>query len=178
VAVIVAGVNRQEKVAARSQMLWQVLEHVERTAPRGAAVAWVSGPTEDGQLNAEEGIHFAWHLLHRGRIDVRVGLVDRAGRPVPRVELAPLPSPPGYRVAADPSDDPLTWKPDREVAVRYRFAARTHSCVLERRREAEPAAPLDPATEQRLRDALGGFDAVKKLLEPRGGGDGVADRRR
>ena len=32
---------------------------------------WISGPAPG--LNAEEGIHFQWHLLHRGRGDLKVG---------------------------------------------------------------------------------------------------------
>src|SRR5207302_10915555 len=60
--------------------------YVEQTAPPGAAVAWVSGDSTKGALNEDEGIHFAWHLKHRGRPDVRVKLVDEAGQLVKRVE--------------------------------------------------------------------------------------------
>ena len=41
-------------------------------------------------LAAEEGIHFHWHLLARGRGNVRVGLLDEEGRPQKRRELKPL----------------------------------------------------------------------------------------
>lgn len=178
VAMVVAGVNRQEKVAARSKMLWELLTHVERTAPTGSTIEWVSGPTEAGELNAEEGIHFAWHLLHRGRIDVRVGTVDRNGTPISRVELASLDRPARYRISATPSADPLTWQLDREVSVRYRLGSRVYSCVLERRREPETVLPLDPLTERLLREGLGGFDPVKTLLNKHTGDPSTAARPR
>jgi hypothetical protein len=163
VAVVVAGANRQEKVQARSRALWDMLEHVERAVPPGASIAWVSGPTELGELNAEEGIHFYWHLLHRGRIDVRVGLVDLLGNPVERVELPPLTAPPQYRLAARPTADSPGWHTEHETRVRYRFGLRDYSCVLESRRADSPPA-LDPVAERLMRQVLGGYDPVKKLL--------------
>jgi hypothetical protein len=178
-AVAVAGVNRQEKMAARSRLLWELLDHVERTAPEGSTIAWECGHA-DGDLNAEEGIHFYWHLLHRGRIDAQVGLVDAAGRPVERVELAPLPRPPRYRIASHPSADRSTWADGREVTVRYRLGTKSYSAVLERVRVPPPASAA-PVVEQWLKFGLGGdgFDPVKRLLEaPAGGPPAVAERRR
>jgi hypothetical protein len=103
VVLLAANVGRQEKVAARSRMLWAALEYVERSAPPGAAVAWLSGDSLKGELNVEEGIHFRWHLYHRGRGDVRVGLFAAGGKPVERVELPPLDGEPTYRIGGGPA---------------------------------------------------------------------------
>lgn len=136
-AVLVASVGRQEKLAARSRLLWQVLDHVERSAPAGAVVEWVSGPPEAGELNAEEGIHFYWHLLHRERADVRVRLTDTLGRPVTRVELPPPPGPPRFRVAASATDSP-EWTTTADVRQPYHLGRKAFTVVVQ-----EPTAP-DP----------------------------------
>jgi hypothetical protein len=81
--VALANVGRQEKFAARTELLWQTVHAVERTAVADTRVAWLSGPA----LNVEEGIHFRWHLLARGRGDVAVELFDEHGRPEERCEL-------------------------------------------------------------------------------------------
>jgi hypothetical protein len=130
VGVLAAGIGRQEKLAARSHMLWQLLAAVERDAPPGAVVEWVSGSAEDGQLNAEEGIHFYWHLLHRGRADVRVRLVDPAGGLVQRVELPPPTGPARYRIAAHPTADPA-WRTTADAGVRYHLGRRTFAGVVQ-----------------------------------------------
>lgn len=130
VAVLVAGVGRQEKLAARSRMLWQLLDRVERDAPPGAVTEWVSGSAEAGELNAEEGIHFYWHLLHRGRADVRVRLVNTSGEPLKRVELPPPPGPARYRIAAIPTDNPA-WKTTADVSVKYHLGRRTFAGVVQ-----------------------------------------------
>jgi hypothetical protein len=164
-ALVVAGAGRQEKVAARSRMLWQLLDRVEKAAPHGAVAEWVSGSGEVGELNAEEGIHFYWHLLHRGRADVRVRLVDVTGQPVQRVELPPPPGETRYRIAARPSDDPA-WRTTADVSVPYHFARRTYTGSVQEP-SLPPSAPpsTDALTERMLRDTLGGFDPVKKLLD-------------
>jgi hypothetical protein len=136
-AVLVASVGRQEKLAARSRLLWQVLDHVERSAPAGAVVEWVSGPPEAGELNAEEGIHFYWHLLHRERADVRVRLTDTLGRPVTRVELPPPPGPLRFRVAASATDSP-EWRTTANVRQPYHLGRKAFTGVVQ-----EPTAP-DP----------------------------------
>ena len=133
-AVLVAGVGRQEKLAARSRMLWQLLDRVERDAPPGAVAEWVSGSAEAGELNAEEGIHFYWHLLYRGRADVRVRLVDTAGEPLKRVELPPPPGLARYRIAATPTDHPddhPDWRTTAEVGVKYHLGRRTFAGVVQ-----------------------------------------------
>jgi hypothetical protein len=140
----VANVARQEKLAARSRMLWAALYHVETTAPADARIAWASGDA----LNAEEGIHFAWHLRHRGRPDIRVGLFDADGRPIPRVELPPLAGPPALRVSAA--------GPGREFAATYRFGRKRFSVRVDDLTPAGSPAYLDPSTLAVMRQT---FDA-------------------
>ena len=130
-ALLVANVGRQEKAAARSRMLWAALHHVEAAAPQGARIAWV----DDGELGTEEGIHFAWHLLHRGRGDVRIGLFDGQERPVERVELPPLDGPPAYRIVGDPDAAPGDWGPGPTFAANYRLGRKRFACRLDARRE-------------------------------------------
>jgi hypothetical protein len=108
VALLVANVGRQEKAAARSRMLWAALHHVEATAPQGARIAWVG----DKSLGTEEGIHFAWHLLHRGRGDVRVGLFD-----------GPTEGASGV------------WGPGPTFAANYRLGRKRFTCRLDARRD-------------------------------------------
>lgn len=118
VAAVVAGlaglaaanVGRQEKTAARSRLLWDAVRHVEQAAPPGARVEWVGGDTSAASLNTEEGIHFRWHLLHRGRADVRVALADAAGTPVVRVELSPPDGPPDFRVTMAPGESGVRFE--------------------------------------------------------------------
>jgi hypothetical protein len=155
--MMAANVGRQEKVAARARMLWAALRHVEATAPPNARVAWVSGD----DLNAEEGIHFHWHLLHRGRPDVRVGLVDEAGNPVARVELPPPDGEPDYRLTAGESADGPTF------AAAYRLGRKRYVCRLDA--VAPPAAPayLDPWTMAAMKAGFerptGEADLLQKL---------------
>ena len=139
VVLLAANVGRQEKVAARSRMLWAALHHVEATAPPGARVAWIGGDVGDGALNTEEGIHFAWHLLHRGRGDVRVGLFDEQGHPIERVELPLLDGEPDYRLAGRPEDVPGAWGPGPTFAANYRLGRKRFACRLDARRERPPA---------------------------------------
>jgi hypothetical protein len=84
--VVVAGANlgRQQKVAARIDLLWQTLECVEREADPAARVAWISS----AGLNVEEGIHFRWHLQARGHDRLAVELLDERGQAEERIELA------------------------------------------------------------------------------------------
>jgi hypothetical protein len=134
VALLAANVGRQEKVAARSRMLWAALHRVEATAPPGARIAWVSGKVADGTLGTEEGIHFAWHLLHRGRGDVRIGLFDEQGRVIERTELPPLDREPDYRLAGRPDAVPAEWGPGPTFAASYRLGRRRFACRLDARR--------------------------------------------
>jgi hypothetical protein len=85
-AVVVANLGKQDKFAARADLLWQALECVERQAPAGACIAWVGSPAADArnqELDLAEGCHFGWHLQARGRRDIAVQLLDdRAASPV------------------------------------------------------------------------------------------------
>jgi hypothetical protein len=134
VALLAANVGRQEKAAARSRMLWAALHRVEATAPPGARVAWTGGDVGDGALGTEEGIHFAWHLLHRGRGDVRIGLVDGQGHVIERAELPPLDGEPDYRLAGQPDAAPGEWGPGPTFAATYRLGRKRFTCRLDARR--------------------------------------------
>jgi hypothetical protein len=82
-----ATAGREMKFMARSRLLWDALEYVEKQAPRDARVGWMSSDSPRDSLNAEEGIHFQWHLERRGRRDVVVGLFDESGQPIIRSEV-------------------------------------------------------------------------------------------
>jgi hypothetical protein len=82
--VAAANVGRQQKVAARIDLLWQTLEYVEREADPAARVAWISS----AGLNVEEGIHFRWHLQARGHDRLTIELLDERGQTEERIELA------------------------------------------------------------------------------------------
>ncbi len=97
VLVFAANLLRQEKFAARARLLWDVVHYLEQNAEPHAKVMWVAG-----ELNAEEGIHVRWHLEHRGRPDIEIGLVDVDGKPLDRVELPPLTGEPTFRIAGGP----------------------------------------------------------------------------
>jgi hypothetical protein len=166
VALMVAGVNRQEKIVARNTMLWSMIHHVEKQLPTGAVLEWRSGSTESGELNVEEGIHFYWHLLHRGRGDVRILLTDLEGNPIPRVELAPVLGEPAYRLSAHGSDETLAWKLVANEQRPYRYGAKRHDVVLETRRAVPKPEELDELTKEMIRRSLtGGFDPKKKLVD-------------
>jgi len=107
IVVAIANIGRQEKFAARAEMLWQALEWVEREPlSPGTTVAWISdsAASTGGKaaytspipgLNIEEGIHFDWHLRARHRANRSVQLLDEAGHVQERVEVntANIPSP-------------------------------------------------------------------------------------
>jgi len=172
-ALLVAGVNRQEKILARNLLLWEMLGHVERTTPTTATIAWISGPTELGELNAEEGIHFAWHLLHRGRGDVRIQLRDQLDRPLHRVELADVRTPAQYRLAAKPSDGDPDWARPLHLVRAYRFGTKQHNICLEAR-AVPPTGLGDALVSEVIRRSLIGSpgESARKLLgaEPVGVG--------
>jgi hypothetical protein len=138
VALLSANVLRQEKVAARAQMLWQVVHHLETTAPQGAGVLWVSGASARGALNAEEGIHVQWHLANRGRSDIRIALYDANEQRLNRVELG---SPAGeFQWRLSGAGTPVSgWEPHRSVAEVYQFGRKRYDCHISRR-----SAPMLP----------------------------------
>jgi hypothetical protein len=149
--VAIAGVGKQEKFAARANLLWDAVRHVEATAPPDARIAWLSGDGTTGGLNVEEGIHFRWHLLHRGRGDVGVGLFDESGRPLARVELPPLAGPPEFALFGM-SADPPGWEPERAFAAGYWLGRRQYDCRLARKRL--PGVFADAAFRDEVRHQL------------------------
>jgi hypothetical protein len=129
--VLVASVGKQEKFRARAAMLWSVVEHVERAAPPGARLAWVSGDVSRGGLNVEEGIHVHWHLAARGRADVRVALYDDSGRPLNRCELPPPDGPPDLVAwGTGPAPEVLSAGEPRRFAARYWARWRGYECQV------------------------------------------------
>ncbi len=146
-AMAVANVGRQERVMARNKLLWQVVHHLEATAPPAARVQWIA----DG-LGAEEGIHVAWHLRHRGRPDIQIGLHDASGNPIKRVELSTLAGPPMVRVTAGPTSP--GWRTDAEFAVGYQIGRKRYACRVESPVGNMP--PLDATTVDALKSALRG----------------------
>jgi hypothetical protein len=171
VVLVIANVGRQEKVAARSRMLWDAVHEVERTAPVGAGVAWVSGETGPGSLNVEEGIHFRWHLLARGRGDVRVKLVDEHDAPIPRVELPAFDGPTDYRVTGGAVAGSPAWEPVRAAAVRYGFGRKEFACRIETaKRPGAGVIVIDGPTAEFMRAAFADpgseRELLKKLSEP------------
>ncbi|HJZ60252.1 MAG TPA: hypothetical protein VKE74_35240, partial [Gemmataceae bacterium] len=119
---------------ARAKMLWDAVGYVEMTAPPGAKVAWVSGDSLKGGLNVEEGIHFRWHLFHRGRGDVQIGLFEETDRPLQRTELPPLAGEPEYRLFGVLAETPARgWEPERSFAATYWMGRRRYDCHLSHR---------------------------------------------
>jgi hypothetical protein len=131
-AVLTANIARQEKVAARAQMLWQVVNHLETSAPPDAGVMWVSGDSARGALNAEEGIHVQWHLARRGRADIRIALFDSNEQPLARVELAPPTGAMLFRVGGAGALAP-DWEPDRTASEVFQFGRKHYDCHVARR---------------------------------------------
>ena len=145
IAVAVAGVGKQEKFAARARMLWDAVHHVEATAPPGVRVAWVSGDSLKGGLNVEEGIHFQWHLYHRGRGDVKVALYDAAGQPLARTELLPPDGPADLLVCGRPEEASGFWcDPAEAFTARYWLGRKQYTCYLGRPRPPGFAAAPPP----------------------------------
>lgn len=126
-ALAVSNLGKQEKFAARAELLWQALEYVEQTAPVDTCVAWV----QDATLNCEEGIHFCWHLKHRGRPDIAVRLLDSDGRPLQRIELAPVEQAPALLVSGSEANPPAgAWEILREFDSFYWWGKRGYHCYL------------------------------------------------
>lgn len=167
----VANIGRQEKVAARSRMLWETVFEVERSAPTGAGVEWVSGETGAGSLNVEEGIHFRWHLLNRGRPDVAVLLVDGEGTPIPRVELPQFEGAPEFRITGASVAASDRWETLEIKEATYWLGRKRYACRIERaKRPGAGVVIIDPATAAFMRAAFEnpGHDSelLRKLVEP------------
>jgi hypothetical protein len=129
VLVAVANVGHQQKVAARTEMLWDSLEWVEERAPAGACVAWQCSPT----LGVEEGIHFNWHLQGRGRKKVSVVLVDEQDQPISRPEL-PLSREarrkPDYLITGASISPGAGWQLERVIRIEYWKDRRSFECSV------------------------------------------------
>jgi hypothetical protein len=128
--VMTANADKQFKFQARARLLWQALEIVERDVPHGALIGWVCGAALQGELDAEEGIHFLWHLQGRGRTDLRLVLVNQAGQPLARVEVPAATGAPTVRIAAT-ADAPAGWEVRRLSAESWRD--RRFECWLGRK---------------------------------------------
>ena len=147
-----ANVGKQLKFAARSRVLWDALAYVERTAPPGASIAWISSdvPAAADSLNPEEGVHFEWHLHARGRTDLHVVVCDEKGKPVARREAAGLDEPPTLLLSGQPEvQQPNALGADWQDVRRFRktywcnvtwFGARPwYDCHLFRIGRQEPS---------------------------------------
>ncbi len=133
-AVMIANVGKQEKFAARARMLWEAVHHVEANMPRGSKVAWISGDSQKGGLNIEEGIHFQWHLYHRGRGDVQIGLFSETGQALARTELPQLEGQPDYRLYGVVTAEPdRSWETEREFVAAFWMGRKRYDCQLSRR---------------------------------------------
>lgn len=171
VVMVVANVGRQEKVAARSRMLWDAVHEVERAVPAGAGIAWVSGETGPGSLNVEEGIHFRWHLLARGRGDVRIKLVDENDQPIARVELPVFDGPTDYRITGAAFEGSKSWEPVQVAEVKYAFGRKQYGCRIETaKRPGAGVLVIDGPTAEFMRAAFASPGSeqqlLKKLTEP------------
>ncbi|HJT75973.1 MAG TPA: hypothetical protein VJ739_02130 [Gemmataceae bacterium] len=127
VAVAVASLGKQEKFAARARLLWRTLDYVARQAPPHACIGWASGPA----LNPEEGIHFRWHLLARGRGDLGVCLLDEDGHPLQRREVPAAVAAPSLLVSGSADRPPGgPWQSVRDFRAFYWAGRRRYDCYL------------------------------------------------
>lgn len=120
-AVAVANLGKQSKCAARAEFLWQALEYVEDHSPTRATVAWDGHNWYENRpgLDVAEGVHFEWHLKHRGRDDIRIE-PRTANADSPRFVLSCSPPP--------PSGD--TWRLARDFTASYWLGRRCFHCYL------------------------------------------------
>ena len=148
--VAISNVGRQEKFAARAKMLWDAVHYVEATAAPETRIAWMSGDSLKGGLNIEEGIHFQWHLYHRGRGDVAVGLFDETGKPLMRVELPPLKAEPQFALIG--TVEPPGWEPERSFHTAYWMGRKRYDCLFTRKGSRGFVA--EAAFRQQLKEQL------------------------
>jgi hypothetical protein len=103
------------------------VRYAEANVPPDTRIAWLSGDSAKGGLNIEEGIHFQWHLFHRGRGDLAVGLFDESGKPLERVELPPLAGAPQFAFSGKLAEPP-GWEPERDFASNYWLGRKKYEC--------------------------------------------------
>jgi hypothetical protein len=137
VLVMASNVDKQFRFQTRARLLWQALETVERDVPRGAGIAWMAGDPAQGALDEEEGIHFFWHLRHRGRTDLRLAVVNDAGEVQVRRELPPAEEDLSFRIAHTPGGPLAGWQVRRLSAESWRN--RHFECWLRHRGHAPVA---------------------------------------
>jgi hypothetical protein len=125
-------------------MLWDVTHKLEQTAPPGAVIDWISGESDRGELNVEEGIHVGWHLRHRGRPDLQIRLLDRAGQPIARVELnrVPISEPAMFRIEGGAAASTVAdgWLAGEVVRRPYRWGRKEYVARV----AVAPPRPLPP----------------------------------
>lgn len=138
VAVMVSNLGKQQKFAARANLLWQALEYVEHVVPAGSCIAW----EDSRELNREEGIHFCWHLQRRGRPDLAVRLIDQAGQRLERIELKSAPEPPAFLITGRPQPSPTgAWQTVQEFNTRFWMGQKSYTCYLWKEKPAEHQTP-------------------------------------
>jgi hypothetical protein len=117
--VVIGNVGKQERYAARLEMLWQTVAELEEQAPAGASIAWVGavwpaiGPED---LGDQEGSNLAAHLRGRGRSDLQFQFIKAGG-----ADAQPNPESPMLLVTGSRASVAAGWRLLREVNVPYWF---------------------------------------------------------
>jgi hypothetical protein len=116
VASMIANLGRQDKLAARSTVLWQAMDCITEHARPGSTVVWMS----DATLARGEGHHFEHHLRHRTGGQVGFGFADDAMRSK-SAEFA-------VSGSNSPIDD--SWRLSQECVVPYWMGLRQFQCYV------------------------------------------------
>ena len=98
---MLAGYDRMARQAARSALLWQVVEAVEAERSTREPIAWVGDlMPRRNQIGLGEGVHFGWHLKGRGRYPVTVVPVNTwpESSAMSRVISSSAEPPPGWKL--------------------------------------------------------------------------------
>ena len=98
---ILAGYDRMARQAARSALLWQVVEAMEAETSTREPIAWVGDlMPRRNQIGLGEGVHFGWHLKGRGRYPVTVVPVNTwpESSAMSRVISSSAEPPPGWKL--------------------------------------------------------------------------------
>lgn len=133
-AVMVSTLGKEEKYAARAELLWQALECVEKRAPANTQLAWVGTFDTSGrsrELAVNEAVHFRWHLSGRGRPDIGIQLLDERGLPRDGANSTWTISSPGLLLTgSDKTPDRGEWALLREFCADYWMGSRDYHCYL------------------------------------------------
>ncbi len=136
--IAVANVGKQQKFAARANMLWDAVHYVESTAPKNAHVAWISGDNFASDLNVEEGIHFpvasrkSWSWRRENRSLQRKWKQTQANR-APFYSMTPD----SLSCSGKRSDEPAGWEPERTFVSAYWLGRKQYHCHLGHKSAAE-----------------------------------------